>query len=97
MGIPSLASIFNNYQRTITFQISGDQDLILQITKLNSLYTRLYGNNCNISSVLRAMTLLSAIPYSWNYISISISFSYISISNLTWDVVCFAIQVEFSR
>jgi len=43
------------------------------------------------------MTLLFAISYSWNFISASILSSHISISNLTWNVVCSAIQTESSR
>ena len=43
---------------------------------------KLYGNNCDISSVLRVTTLLSTISYSWNSISVSLLSSYIFISNL---------------
>jgi len=50
MGISGPASIFADYQRTITFQISGSQDLALQIAVLDSLYTRYCGNNCDVSS-----------------------------------------------
>ena len=48
MEISSLASIFADYQRTITFQISSDQDPALQIAELNFFYTRLCENNCNV-------------------------------------------------
>ena len=58
---------------------------------------RLYENDCDISSVLRAITLLSTIPHLWNSISASILSSYMSIYNLTWNVVHSAIQVEFSK
>jgi len=64
--IPSLASIFADYQRTITFQIFGDQDPASEIAELDFLYTRLCENNCNLPFVLKAMTLLFTIPHSWN-------------------------------
>ena len=97
IGTSDPASIFTDYQRIIIFQISDDQNLALQITELDSFYTRLCGNNCSVSFVLRVITLLSAILHLQNFISIFILSSYISISNLTQNVVCFAIQAEFSR
>ena len=47
--ISSPALIFTNYQRTVMFQISYDQNLAFQITEPDSPYMRLYGNNYNIS------------------------------------------------
>jgi len=43
------------------------------------------------------MTFLSTISYLWDSISTFILSSHISTSNLTWNVVYFAIQVEFSK
>jgi len=83
MEMPSPALIFANYQRTIMLQVSSDQNSALQIAELDFLYTRLYRNDCDIPSALRAMTLLSAIPHLWDSISTSILFSHISISDLT--------------
>ena len=77
METSSLASIFADYQRTITFQISGDQDPTSQIAELDFLYIRLCENKCDILSVLKAITLLFAIPHSWNFISASILFFHI--------------------
>ena len=77
------ASIFTDYQRTIIFQISSDQDPALQIAELDFLYIRLHKNDYNILSALRVMTLLSTISHSQNSISASILFSHTSISNLT--------------
>ena len=54
---------------------------------------RLYENNCDVPSILKAMTLLFTI----SLISISILSSHTFISNLTWDVACSAIQTEFSK
>jgi len=45
----SLMLVFANYQRTIIFQISSNQDLASQIAKPDSPYMRLYENNHNIS------------------------------------------------
>ena len=97
MGISGPVSIFADYQKTFTFQISSDWNPTFQIAKLDSLYMRLHSNNCDVSSVLRAMTLLSAIPHLWDSISASILSSYTSISDLTWDIVHSAIQAEFYR
>ena len=88
MWMPGLLSIFTDYQRTITFQISSDQDSAFQIAKLDCLYIRLHRNNCNIPSFLRTMTFLSTIFYSWDSISTSVLFSHIFIFNLIWDVIC---------
>jgi len=60
------ASVFANYQYTRHFQISGNSDPAPQIAELNTLYTRLEGNKCNVPSLICAMTLLSAIPQSWD-------------------------------
>ena len=79
-------------------QIFDNQNSVLQIIKLNSLYMRLCRNSFDVSSILRVMTLLFAISHLWNSISIFIiSSSYTSISNLTWNIVCSVIQAEFSR
>ena len=40
-------SVFANYQKTVIFQISSDQNPTSQITKSYSSYMRLYGNNYN--------------------------------------------------
>jgi len=61
---PGPASVFVDYQCTRHFQISGNSDSAPQIAELNTLYTRLEGNKCNVSSLIRAITLLSAIPQS---------------------------------
>ena len=87
--ISSSVLIFANYQRTIIFQISGDQDSTSQIAELDFLYMRLYRNDCDVSSVLRAMIFLFMISHLWNFISVSIFSSYMSISNLTWNIVYF--------
>ena len=97
MGMPGLAPIFADYQRTIMFQISDDQDSTFQIAKLDFFYTRLYGNDCDVLFALRTMILLFAISYSQNSNFISILSSHISFSNLIWDVICSAIHAEPSR
>ena len=74
--IPGLALVFTNYQRTITFQISDNQNPTFQITELDSLYTRLCRNNCDIPSVLRTIAFLSAISHSQDSISVSFLSSY---------------------
>jgi len=61
---PGPASVFVDYQCTRHFQISGNSDSASQIAELDTLYTRLEGNKCNVSSLIRAITLLSAIPQS---------------------------------
>ena len=55
MKMSDLISFFANYKRIIDFQISSDQNSTFQITKLDSLYIRLYRNNCDVSSTLRAI------------------------------------------
>ena len=97
MEISGPASIFADYQRTITFQISGNQDPASQIAELDSLETKLHGNNCDIPFVLILITLLSAIPHSWDSISASILFSHTFVSNLILDVVYSVIQAKFFR
>ena len=61
IAIPGLVLIFANYQRTIIFQISSNQDLVSQITKLN---IRLYKNNCNITLSLQIDKLLNSLTQS---------------------------------
>ena len=95
-GSPGPASVFADYQRTRHFQISGNSDPAPQIAELNTLYTRLEGNKCNVPSLICAMTLLSAIPQSWDNLATSILTSQTSLTQLTWDFVSSAIQSEFS-
>jgi len=59
---PGPASVFVDYQCTRHFQISGNSDSAPQIAELNTLYTRLEENKCNVSSLICAITLLSTIP-----------------------------------
>ena len=60
-------------------------------------YMRLCRNSYDISFVTRAITLLFVIFYLWDSISTSLLSSYISISNLTWNIVQSTIQAKFSR
>jgi len=64
MGIPCSALIFAGYQRTIIFQISSDQNVVSQITKLNFPYMRLYKNNCDILLFLHIDNLLNSLTQS---------------------------------
>jgi len=64
MAISSLVLIFANYQRTIIFQISSNQNFVSQITKLNFSYIRLYKNNCNITLSLQIDKLLNSLTQS---------------------------------
>jgi len=61
-GSPGPASVFADYQRTRYFQISGNSDSAPQIAELDTLYTRLEENKCNVPSLIHTITLLSAIP-----------------------------------
>jgi len=63
-GSPGPAFVFVDYQYTRHFQISGNSDPASQIAKLNTLYTRLEENKCNIPSLICIMILLSIIPQS---------------------------------
>ena len=90
-GSPGLASVFADYQRTRHFQISGNSDPAPQIAELDTLYTRLEENKCNVSFLIYAITLLSAIPQSWDNLAISILTSQTSLTQLTWDFVSLAI------
>lgn len=92
---PRSVSVFADYQCTRHFQISGNSNPALQIAELNTLYTRLKRNKCNIPSLIRVITLLSAIPQSWDNLVTSILTSQTSLSQLTWDFVSLAIQSEF--
>jgi len=60
------ASVFADYQHTRHFQISRNHDPAPQIAELDTLYIRLKGNKCNVTSFIRAIILLSAIPQSWD-------------------------------
>jgi len=79
-GSPGPASVFADYQYTRHFQISGNSDPAPQIAELNTLYTRLEGNKCNVPSLICAMTLLSAIPQSWDNLATSILTSQTSLT-----------------
>jgi len=61
-GSSGPVSVFADYQHTRHFQISRNSDPAPQIAELDTLYTRLERNKCNVPSFIRAMTLLSAIP-----------------------------------
>ena len=95
-GFPGSASVFADYQHTRHFQISGNSNPALQIAELDTLYIRLEGNKYNVFSLIRAITLLSAIPQSWNNLATSILTSQTSLTQLTWNFVSLAIQSEFS-
>jgi len=71
-GSPGPASVFANYQHTRHFQISRNNDPAPQIAELDTLYTRLERNKCNVPSLICAMTLLSVISQSWDNLAISI-------------------------
>jgi len=71
-GSPGPASVFADYQHTRHFQISGNSNPAPQIAELDTLYTRLKRNKCNILSLIHAMMLLSAIPQSWDNLATSI-------------------------
>ena len=60
-GSSGPASVFADYQHTRYFLISGNSDPAPQIAELDTLYTRLEGNKCNVPSLICTMTLLSAI------------------------------------
>ena len=94
---PRPASVFANYQHTRHFQISGNSDPASQIAELNTLYTRLEENKCNVPSLIHTMTLLSAIPQSQDNLATSILTFQTSLTQLTWDFVSSAIQSEFSQ
>jgi len=94
-GFPGLASVFADYQHTRHFQISGNSNPAPQIAELNTLYTRLEGNKCNVLSLIRVMILLSTIPQFWDNLATSILTSQTSLTQLTWDFVSLAIQSEF--
>ena len=79
------------------FQISGNSDPAPQIAELSTLYIRLEENKCNVSFLICAMTLLFAIPQSWDNLVIFILTSQTSLIQLTWDFVSSAIQSEFSQ
>jgi len=76
-------SVFADYQHTRHFQISGNSDSAFQIAELDTLYTRLEGNKCNVPFLIRAITLLSAIPQSWDNLATSILTSQTSLTQLT--------------
>ena len=95
-GSPGPAAVFADYQCTRHFQISGNSDPAPQIAEPDTLYTRLEGNKYDVPSLVHAMTLLSAIPQSWDNLATSILTSQTTLSQLTWDFVSSAIQSEFS-
>ena len=51
-GSSGPASVFADYQHTRYFPISGNSDPAPQIAELDTLYTRLEGNKCNVPSLL---------------------------------------------
>jgi len=53
MEISNLILVFANYQRTVMFQISSNQNPTSQIVELDSLYMRLHRNNYDISLFLQ--------------------------------------------
>ena len=57
--------------------------ILLQIAELDTLYTRLEGNKCNVPSLIHAITLLSAIPQSWDNLVTSILTSQTLLTQLT--------------
>ena len=71
----NLTSVFANYKRTIDFQISSNQNPTFQITELDSLYIRLYRNNYDIFSTLRAIIKIKNNELDLFYFLISILFS----------------------
>jgi len=79
MEIPSLASIFVDYQRTITFQISGDQDPAPQIAELNFLYTRLCENNCDVLFWKQCLFYLQSLTHGTLFLPLSFSSIYTSL------------------
>ena len=96
-GSPGPTSVFADYQHTRHFQISGNSNPAPQIAELNTLYTRLEGNKCNVPSLICTMTFLSAIPQSWDNLVTFIFTFQTSLTQLTWDFVSSAIQSEFSQ
>ena len=71
-GSSGPAAVFIDYQCTRHFQISGNSNSASQIAELNTFNTRLERNYCNVLSLVCAITLLFAIPQSWNNLATSI-------------------------
>jgi len=90
-GSSGPASVYVDYQYTRHFQISGNSNPAPQIIELNTLYAMLKRNKCNVPSLICAMTLLSAIPQSWDNLATSILTSQTLLTQLTWDFVSSAI------
>ena len=76
MEMSDLTSVFTNYKRIINFQISSDQNPTFQITELDSLYIRLYKNNCDIFSTLKAIIRIKNNELDLFYFIFSFLFSY---------------------
>ena len=74
------ASVFVDYQHTRHFQISRNHDPAPQIAELDTFYIRLKRNKCNVPSLICAITLLSAIPQSWDNLATSILISQTSLT-----------------
>lgn len=91
VGTSPLAMVVADFQRTLNFRINEDDDPTVQIEELAGLYMKLEMNNCNVPPAVRVMTLLSAIPQSWDHIRDSLFSSHPTPATLTWDVVRVAI------
>jgi len=56
--------VFADCQKSVIFQIPSDQNPVLQITEPDSLYMRIYENNCNISLFLQIDDSLDSLTQS---------------------------------
>jgi hypothetical protein len=84
------------YQETLGFTISGNKDPSAEIANLEQIYNRLQSAGVDIPGLVRAMTLLSSVPSSWNIAS-SFLAAKSSVNDVTYQNVRAAILTEYNQ
>ncbi|KAF5354047.1 hypothetical protein D9756_007217 [Leucocoprinus leucothites] len=96
-GTQGPASVYGDFIRAVSWSLPGNMDPAQSIAELESLFTRIEGATARLPKVICAMILLRAVPQGMETLAQSILANQTQMSQLTWDLVCSAIQAAWSQ
>ena len=95
-GVAGPSAIYALYMQTTNFRISGNKEPSAEIANLEMIYNRLSSCQVEIPALVRAMTLLGAIPEHWKIAS-SFLAAKGSVSDVSYQAVRAAILQEYTQ
>ncbi|KIL55753.1 hypothetical protein M378DRAFT_17660 [Amanita muscaria Koide BX008] len=95
-GTPSAAGIFVDFQSLIHWKMSNSEDPSIQINKLQTIIDHLNSNEVKLPASVLAMTVLAALPSSWDGLASTI-LATTTLTNLTIPSILPKILEEYRR